>query len=112
MKALTEDGLLDNIKHMSEYFNRKLTALQEKDLGIRQVRICGLMIGIELAVPGMGVMRRCMEEGLLLNCTHETVLRMLLAYNITEKEADHGLEIIERCLSTVTPAVKSEEGEE
>lgn len=101
-EALTEDGVLENVRRMTTWFAERLQALQAKDLGIRAIRQCGLMIGIELARPGMGVMRRCMEEGLLLNCTHETILRLLPAFTINEEEAETGLAILERCLNGPT----------
>ena len=36
--------------------------------------------GVELTVPGKQIVLDAMAEGLLLNCTHETVLRFLLPY--------------------------------
>jgi len=35
----------------------------------------GMMIGMELSRPGKDVVERCLKDGLLINCTHETVLR-------------------------------------
>ena len=35
-----------------------------------------------------------MEEGLLFNATHETVLRFLPPYILTEKEVDRALRIL------------------
>lgn len=100
-KELTEGGLLEHIRKMTSYFSDKLTALKDKDVGIKDIRQCGLMIGIELDVPGAGVVRRCMDEGLLVNCTHDTILRMLPAFNITEEEVDCGFEILHKCLDHV-----------
>ena len=40
-----------------------------------------------------------MSEGMLINCTHETVLRFLPAYTITEKEVDQAIKILGRLLS-------------
>jgi acetylornithine/N-succinyldiaminopimelate aminotransferase len=102
---LTDGGVLENIKKMSSYFAKRLSVMKEKGLGIKEVRQCGLMIGIELDVAGSGVVRRCMDEGLLINCTHKKVLRMLPAYNIKKEEVDIGLEILERNLANIPAEV-------
>ncbi|MHC4886552.1 MAG: acetylornithine/succinylornithine family transaminase [Planctomycetota bacterium] len=97
-EAIEAEGLLENVLTMSQYIQERLQALQDQNLGIQEIRVCGLMIGIELSMPGGGLVRRCMEEGLLLNCTHGTVLRMLPAYTIQQEEVDQGLAILSDCL--------------
>ncbi|MHC4870905.1 MAG: acetylornithine/succinylornithine family transaminase [Planctomycetota bacterium] len=100
-KELTEGGLLENINKAAAYFSEKLADLKNQDVGIKEIRQCGLMIGIEIDIPGAGVVRRCMDEGLLVNCTHDTVIRMLPAYNITTEEIDHGLDILKNALTNI-----------
>ncbi|MBN1257407.1 MAG: aspartate aminotransferase family protein [Planctomycetes bacterium] len=107
-ETLTTGGVLANVKRMTKHFAKKLQELQQKDLGIREVRQCGLMIGIELTIPGAGIVRRCLEKGLLINCTHENILRLLPAFTITPEEADEGLEILEHCLSYIPEENKGE----
>jgi acetylornithine/N-succinyldiaminopimelate aminotransferase len=58
------------------------------------VRGFGLMIGVELDRPGKQMVLDAMAEGLLINCTHETVLRFLPPYIVTEKEVDQALKIL------------------
>jgi acetylornithine/N-succinyldiaminopimelate aminotransferase len=65
---------------------------------IKEVRGFGLMLGVELTVPGKQVVLDAMAEGLLLNCTHETVLRFLPPYIVTEKEVDAALKILARLI--------------
>ena len=50
---------------------------------IKEVRGVGLMIGVELEFPGKQLVLDCIEQGLLLNCTHDYTLRMLPPYIIT-----------------------------
>ena len=52
------------------------------------------MIGIELNVNGTSVVQRCMEQGLLINCTHGTVIRLLPAATLTEEQLHEGCEIL------------------
>jgi len=42
-----------------------------------------------------------MAEGLLLNCTHDTVLRFLPPYIVTEKEVDQAVKIVGKLLSKI-----------
>ena len=63
---------------------------------IREVRGLGLMIGVELAFPGKQLVLDAIAEGLLMNCTHDTVLRFLPPYITTEKEIDRAVSILKR----------------
>ena len=58
----------------------------------------GLMIGIELAAPGADIVAACLERKLLINCTHETVMRFVPAMTVTGAILDEGLEIFAKCL--------------
>ena len=90
------EGLLPNIQQMGEYFRARLDELRKRYKFIREIRSRGLMIGIELDRPGKQIVLDAMEEGLLLNCTHDTVLRMLPPYIITEKEIDRGVRTLSK----------------
>ena len=57
------------------------------------------MIGAELDRPGKDIVLRCLKNGLLINCTHETVIRLLPAMNITRETLDEGLDILEEAMS-------------
>jgi acetylornithine/N-succinyldiaminopimelate aminotransferase len=66
---------------------------------IHDIRIKGVMIGLELTVDGAPVVRGCLERQLLINCTHQTVLRLLPAMNLTDAELDEGCDILEEVLT-------------
>jgi len=91
-----EGGLLPHIEQMGAYFRGKLEELQKRYSIIKEVRGRGLMIGVELTIPGKQIVLDSIEQGLLLNCTHDTVLRMLPPYIITEKEIDRGVRILNK----------------
>jgi len=74
---------------------------------IKDVRGRGFMVGIELAVDGRPIVAACRQQGLLINCTQETVLRLLPAMTITKAQMDRALAILERALigqATAVPA--------
>ena len=57
------------------------------------------MLGMELAVPGKQLVLDAIGEGLLINCTHDTVLRFLPPYITTEKEVDQAVKIVGKLLA-------------
>jgi predicted acetylornithine/succinylornithine family transaminase len=90
------DGLLPHIQEMGSYFRGKLTELQRQFSFIREVRGQGLMIGVELSFSGKQIVLDALAQGFLINCTHDTVLRFLPPYIVTEKEIDRAITILKR----------------
>ena len=88
--------LLPAIRQRSDYFKAQLNELCSKFEFVREVRVRGLMIGIELKMPGKQFVPDAIEEGLLLNCTHDTVLRFLPPFIISEKEIDLAIRILRK----------------
>jgi acetylornithine/succinyldiaminopimelate/putrescine aminotransferase len=54
-----------------------------------------------LSISGKDITNRAMANGLLMNCTHDTVLRFLPPYIITEQHVDEAVEILAGAMSTV-----------
>ena len=97
-ETIEAENLLENVQRMGEYARTRLLAMKEKFPLIREVRGKGLMIGMELVKPGRPVVTGCLNKGLLINCTHDTVVRMLPAMNISRELMDEGLDILEQAL--------------
>jgi acetylornithine/N-succinyldiaminopimelate aminotransferase len=94
------EGLLPQIVRVGDYFRARLRDLATRYPIIKEVRGYGLMVGVELTIPGKDIVSACMADGLLLNCTHETVLRFLPPYIITEEHVDEAIAILERAFGT------------
>ena len=90
------DELLPHIRRVGDYFQAQLRRLGDRFDFITEVRGYGLMVGVQLNIPGKEIVTRAMQEGLLMNCTHDTVLRFLPPYIITETEVDEAVAILER----------------
>jgi acetylornithine/N-succinyldiaminopimelate aminotransferase len=95
------EGLLPEISRLGGEFRMRLSELARHFGFIREVRGYGLMIGVELDIPGKQIVLDAMAEGLLINCTHNTVLRFLPPYIITEKEIDRAVKTLTRVLKQV-----------
>ena len=89
------DGLLPSIRRVGNYFSTRLEELARKYAFIRQVRAHGLMVGVDLSVPGKQMVLDAQARGLLINCTHDTVLRFLPPYIVTEREVDAAVGILD-----------------
>lgn len=100
-KAIQKEKMLNNAKTMGEYLFAKLNNLKEKYPVIKEVRGLGLMAGVELDIEGKGIVEKCIETGLLINCTHAKVLRLMPALNITKKEIDKAIGILKSALESV-----------
>ncbi len=101
-KAIEKDKMLKNARIMSDYIFQKLKELKKRVSCISDIRGIGLMFGIELNFEGKGVVEECLANGLIINCTHERVLRLMPALNVTKKQSDKALKIIEAALLTAT----------
>ena len=97
------DGLMDNIIHVGGYFRMRLMELARHHSFIKDVRGHGLMIGVELDFAGKQIVLDCMEAGLLINCTHNTVLRFLPPYILTETDVDRAVTILKRVFKKAKP---------
>jgi predicted acetylornithine/succinylornithine family transaminase len=82
------DELLPSIRNVGAYFRMKLDGLMREFSFITEIRGQGLMIGMQLDIPGKQFVLDAMAEGILINCTHDTVLRFLPPYILTEKQVD------------------------
>ncbi len=98
IEMIEEEGLLDRARRLGEVFRARLARLQQQCEIIREVRVLGLMIGVELSVEGAPAVQACLERKLLINCTHGTVVRLLPAMTLTEEQAHEGCDVLEEVL--------------
>jgi len=97
-EAIKKEKLLANTKKMGEYLKSLLTVLKDKYSFIKQVKGLGLMLGIELEMEGKEVVTNCINKGLLINCTHDKILRIMPPVNVTKKEIDKAINILDEVL--------------
>lgn len=109
LETIEEEGLLERTKQNAELFAKWLSQLQDECEQIREVRQVGVMIGIELEHDASEVVAKCLEQGLLINCTQGNVLRLLPAMNISDAEIESGMQIFSEavkdfCSTLVVPS--------
>lgn len=96
--------LLPAIRSNGAYFRMRLDELAHKYAIVKEVRGQGLMVGVELAETCKHLVPQAMEAGLLLNVTHENVIRFLPPYIVRESEIDKAVSIVGKLLKNFKPA--------
>ena len=99
-------GPLPHIVQVGNYLHMRLDDLKRHYSFIKEVRGRGLMIGMELNIPGKQLVLDAMEQGLLLNCTHDTVLRFLPPYILTEQDVDRAMAALTKVFKRAQPPQK------
>lgn len=94
LKTIHKERLLNKTNISAEYLLTQLNVLKDKYPIITDIRAKGLMIGIELKAKGKEVAGQCIDRGLLINCTHEKVLRLMPALIVTKKEIDQAVSVL------------------
>lgn len=102
--AIKKEKLLLNTKKMGNYLKTLLLALKDKYKFIKEVRGMGLMLGIELDMEGKQIAQDCIAKGLLINCTHDKVLRVMPPLGVTKQEIDKAIGILDVVLHKAVTA--------
>jgi len=98
LETVLEEGILENCRKVGAYFLARLGGLKEKHPRIREVRGQGLILAVELTVPGAEFVDKCMEKGLLINCTNGNVLRFVPPLILTRQDVEKAIGILDGVL--------------
>ncbi len=96
LSALKKEKIFDHCLEMGKYLKEKLNELKNKYGVIKEVRGMGLMVGVELEKDGKPIVLECLKDNLLINCTHDKVLRVMPALNVTKNEINKAVGILDR----------------
>ncbi len=90
LEIFERDHILDHVVKVGAYFQQKLNELKAKHSSVVKVRALGLMLGIELNSIDLAkaAVREMLEKGIIINRTHDTVLRFLPPFIIENKHVD------------------------
>jgi len=104
-EAIKKEKLLANTNRMAVYLRKKLEGLKSKYGFIKEVRNVGLIFGVELSIKGEDIYKDCLKKGLLINCTQDTVLRIMPPMTVTRQEIDKAIAILDKVLGEREGAV-------
>jgi len=99
LRVIEEDGLIANIRERGAELRAGLEKLAAHFPFIRGIRGEGLILGIDLSVDGAPMVEEALRQGLLINCTHEHILRLLPPFIIRSRDVTEFLGKFEKVLS-------------
>jgi acetylornithine/N-succinyldiaminopimelate aminotransferase len=97
LEIIEKEDLLNRADKMGQWLKNKMSDLQPK--GMKEIRGKGLMIGIEFDFETKPLVEKMMEKGVLANATADTVLRLVPALNIPEKDMEKIVEVLVESLN-------------
>lgn len=88
LAVIAEEDLLDRAAQLGDFMRDRFRNQLAGVTGVVQVRGQGLIIGIELAVPCVELVRKALAKKLLINVTSDKVIRLLPAFVMQQAEAE------------------------
>jgi predicted acetylornithine/succinylornithine family transaminase len=107
LSIVDEEGMLENVRLRGEEIRAGLEKLARKFKFIRKVRGEGLMIGVELDIDGAPIVEEAFRQGVIINCTHERVLRLLPPFTVRSSQVKQFLRKLKKILESVSARANS-----
>jgi acetylornithine/succinyldiaminopimelate/putrescine aminotransferase len=98
LDELIDGGLMSHVARVGAHLEASLHALAARHAIVREIRGAGLMWGLDLDRPAAPVVDAAIQQGLLVNRTADTVVRLLPPYIITTDEIDEALGLLDAAL--------------
>jgi acetylornithine/N-succinyldiaminopimelate aminotransferase len=94
LSILEDEEVLENVRDRGAQLRAGLLRLEAQFDFIREVRGEGLIVGVDLTVEGRPYVEAALSHGLIINCTHDHVIRLLPPFNVTPKQVDECLKTL------------------
>jgi predicted acetylornithine/succinylornithine family transaminase len=105
LTELVDGGVMDSVKRVSGVFSERLHGLARKHPQlVKEVRGLGVIWGLDLTRDAAAVVPAGIANGVIVNRTAETVVRLLPPLNITEAEANEAIDRLDAALGTMGAA--------
>jgi acetylornithine/N-succinyldiaminopimelate aminotransferase len=102
LTVIEQEKLLANIRARSAELRTGLEKLASRFDFIREIRGEGLLLGLDLSIDGAPLVEDALHRGLLINCTHEHILRLLPPFIIRSKDVAEFLRKFEAVLASAS----------
>ncbi len=99
LAVVDEADLLANVRARGAQLREGLERLAAQFDFIREVRGEGLIIGVDLAIEGAPFVHEALRLGLLINCTHDHILRLLPPFILRAKDVTEFLGKFQKVLA-------------
>jgi acetylornithine/N-succinyldiaminopimelate aminotransferase len=99
LRIIEDEQLIENVRARGAEIRAGLEKIATKFDFIREVRGEGLILGLDLTIEGAPFVEEALEQGLLINCTHEHILRLLPPFIVRAKDVSEFLKKFETVLA-------------
>jgi len=110
LTIIEKRNLLENVRERGEQLRAGLEKLTTRFDFIREVRGEGLIVGVDLTIDGGPIVTEALHQGLIINCTHEHIIRLLPAFIVTRADVTEFLATFANVLHVVSTAASSTTG--
>ena len=86
LTIVEEGNLLAQVRERGAELSAGLKKLAARFDFIREVRGQGLMLGVDLSCDGAPIVQEALRRGLIINCTHDHILRLLPPFIIRKRD--------------------------
>lgn len=102
IETIEDENLLDRCKQVGERFRAGFESIRSRyPRFVKDIRIAGVMIGVEIEGDASRVVEECLKQNLLVNATNVNVVRLLPAMNIEDDQIDQGCAILSKVLGSL-----------
>jgi acetylornithine/N-succinyldiaminopimelate aminotransferase len=102
LTIVEEENLLAQVRERGADLRAGLEQLAQRFDLIREVRGQGLMLGIDLSCDGAPIVQEALRRGVILNCTHDHILRLLPPFIIRKRDIAEFLAKFEAVLAATS----------
>lgn len=88
LETIEQDNVLPHVQVIGQRMLDGFKAKLSGQIGVKDIRALGLMIGIELSIPCADLVKQALAQHLLINVTADAVIRLLPPLIITAEQAD------------------------
>jgi acetylornithine/N-succinyldiaminopimelate aminotransferase len=96
LDVMLEDGFMKGVQERAEYFQKGLEELAAKYQTGEPVRGKGFILGWPVSKLGPEIVEACRQNGLLINCVGNKILRFLPPLIVEKPELDEAMEILDK----------------
>lgn len=93
LQVIEDENLIGHAAEVGDFMRDRFKRQLADVVGVVQVRGQGLIVGVELAVPCVELVKRALERKLLINVTSDKVVRLLPAFVMQQREAEQVVDV-------------------
>jgi len=100
LKVIKKEKIVEHCREIGAYFKERLLWLKERHEVVEDVRGIGLLLGMKLKTDGGPIVKKCMDQGFLINCIQDCILRFIPPLIIEKSDID----ALVKCLDEILMA--------